>query len=65
MFDVLELFLVPGLAVGLIAGGGLAYLLGVREPFIIGSVAVLGGLLGLVFLDLGIPKSKARRRSGG
>ena len=59
--DIFELLMVPGLAGGLIAGGGGAYLLGVRDPFLIGLAAVVCGILGLLIFDLGIPWRHASR----
>jgi hypothetical protein len=55
MLDLLpDIILMPGLIAGLVIGGGGAYFFGVRDPFLIGLAAAIGGILGLA-LDLGIP----------
>ena len=59
MLHAFEILMMPGLAGGLLAGGGGAYLLGVRDPFLIGLAAVVLGLLGMVVVDMGI---RRRRR---
>jgi hypothetical protein len=55
MFEILDFIALPGLAGGLLGGGGGAYILGVRDPFLIALAAVVLGLLGLLVVDLGIP----------
>ena len=55
--EILEFLAMPGLIGGLIAGGGGAYLLGVRDPFLIGLAAAAGGILGLA-VDIGFPRRR-------
>jgi hypothetical protein len=64
MTDLFELIGWPGLALGLMAGGFGAYLLGVREPFFIGLFSVLSGIGGLA-LDLAWSRPRQRRRKVG
>lgn len=64
MFELLEFVFMPGLVGGLVAGGGGTYFLGVRDPFLIALAAVIGGILGLMVVDLGFPWRRRPRSPG-
>jgi uncharacterized membrane protein len=61
MLDLLSLPSV-GIATGLIVGSFFAYLLGVRDPFLLAAVAVAGGIAGLA-LECAPPARNHRARN--
>jgi len=49
LFHLLELLMFPALSAGLIIGGLITYLLGVRDPFLIAFGACVAGAAAVVF----------------
>jgi len=64
--EIFELLNWPSFAIGIIATGTVIYFLGLRDPFLLGLVAILGGVVTAFVVD--IPKRsrrKRRARTGG
>jgi uncharacterized membrane protein YjjP (DUF1212 family) len=64
MTELFDIIMWPGLAAGLVLGGLFAYLVGVRDPFVIALIAVVAGIGGLI-VEFGWSKAFRPRRKVG
>jgi hypothetical protein len=58
--QIFELLNWPSFAIGIIATGTVIYFLGLRDPFLLGLVSVLGGVVTVLVVD--IPRRSRRKR---
>ena len=59
--EIFELLNWPSFAIGIIATGTIAYFLGLRDPYLLGVVSVLGGLVTVLAAKIVIRSGRKRR----
>ena len=60
--EIFELLNWPSFAIGIIATGTIVYFLGVRDPYLLGVVSVLGGVVTVLATEI-VTRSGRKRRA--